>query len=113
MVNDEGEVKGSVDAPMNKRDWLVVFCGSAMFVLIIAGILLLVIGLVPALDLYKQSLAGGMNGTFKDMVQLLLDSPGSVIWQIGALHVVIGVVGLWWVRRVLGGDRQQDRDQIM
>jgi hypothetical protein len=98
---------------MNKRDWLVVFCGSAMFVLIIAGIFLLAIGLVPALDLYKQTLAGGMKGVSKDMVQLLWDSPGSVIWQIGALHVVIGSVGLWWVRRVLGGDRQQDRDQIM
>ncbi|MDN4594299.1 hypothetical protein [Polycladomyces subterraneus] len=112
-MKGEGEVKGSGDVPMNKRDWLVIFCGSAMFVLIIAGIFLLAIGLVPALDLYKQTLAGGMKGAPMGMVQLLWDSPGRVIWQIGALHVVTGGVGLWWVRRVLGGDRKQDRDQLM
>lgn len=98
---------------MNKRDWLAVFCGSAMFMLIIAGIFLLVIGLVPALVLHEQTVAGGMKEASEDMVQLLWNSPGSVVWQIGTLHVVIGVVGLWWVRRVLGVDRQQDRDQKM
>jgi uncharacterized protein YjeT (DUF2065 family) len=98
---------------MNRRDWLVAFCESAMIVLMIAGTFLLVIGLVPAFVLHERTAAVGMMEVAKDMVRLLWDSPGSVIWQIGALHMMAGGVGLWWLRRFLGGSRERDSDQTM
>lgn len=98
---------------MNRRDWLVAFCGSAMIVLIIAGLFLLVIGLMPALFLHERTWTGGLKQAFEDIVQLLWYSPGSIIWQVGALHVTVGVAGLWWIRRGLDGTRQRDRDQML